>query len=110
MFSGCSVGPEEYFGGLGDIEAWIPTLARVLEEFILVGWEPTNAFADTSLFQQIDRKYVLNITCRRCSFFHESNTVYVVIFAVVLFSRISRVRPCKNFHFNIWLFIVMKTF
>ena len=67
MFSGCSVGPEEYFGGLGDMEAWIPTLARVLEEFILVGWEPTNAFADTSLFQQIDRKYVLKITCRRCS-------------------------------------------
>ena len=28
----------------------------------------------------------------------------VVIFAVVLFSRISRVSPRENFHFNIWLF------
>ena len=37
------------------------------------------------------------------------NTVYVVIFAVVLFSRISRVRPREHFHFNICLFIVMKT-
>ena len=36
-------------------------------------------------------------------------TVYVVIFAVVLFSRISRVRPHKHFHFNICIFIVMKT-
>ena len=36
-------------------------------------------------------------------------TVYVVIFAVVLFSRISWVRPRENFHFNLCLFIVMKT-
>ena len=36
-------------------------------------------------------------------------TVYVVIFAVVLFLRISRVSHRKNVHFNIWLFIVMKT-
>ena len=28
------------------------------------------------------------------------NTVYMVIFAVVLFLRISRVRPCENVHFN----------
>ena len=32
-------------------------------------------------------------------------TVYVVIFAVVLFSRVS---SRKKFHFNIWLFKVMK--
>ena len=36
-------------------------------------------------------------------------TVYVVIFAVVLFSRISRVRHRENFHFNLCLFIVMTT-
>ena len=36
-------------------------------------------------------------------------TVYVVIFAVVLLSRISRVRPRENFHFNLCLFKVMKT-
>ena len=36
-------------------------------------------------------------------------TVYVVIFGVVLFSRISRVDPRDNFHLNIWLLIVMKT-
>ena len=30
-------------------------------------------------------------------------------FAVVLFSQISRVSPRENFHFNIWLFIVMET-
>ena len=29
----------------------------------------------------------------------------MVIFTVVLFSRISRVRPCENFHFNLCLFI-----
>ena len=34
------------------------------------------------------------------------DTVYVIIFAVVLFSR---VRPLENFHFNLCLFIVMKT-
>ena len=37
------------------------------------------------------------------------NTVYVVIFTEVLFSWISRVRPCENSHCNICLFIVMKT-
>ena len=37
-----------------------------------------------------------------------SNTVYVVIFAVVSFSQISRVRPRKNIHFNLCPFIVMK--
>ena len=31
-------------------------------------------------------------------------TVYVVIFGVVLFSRNSRVCPCKNFHFNISIY------
>ena len=38
-------------------------------------------------------------------------TVYVVIFAVVLFSWICefRVRPREHFHFNVCLFIVMKT-
>ena len=34
------------------------------------------------------------------------DTVYVVIFEVVLFSRISRVGPRENFHFNLCLFIV----
>ena len=38
----------------------------------------------------------------------ENITVNVVIFAVVLFSRI-QVNPHENFHFSIWLFIVMKT-
>ena len=38
-----------------------------------------------------------------------SVTVYVVVFAVVLFSRISQVSPRENFKFNTWLFIVMKT-
>ena len=28
---------------------------------------------------------------------------------MVLFSQISRVRPCKNFHFNLCPFIAMKT-
>ena len=36
-------------------------------------------------------------------------TVYVVIFAVVLFSRILHVSPRENVNFNTWLFIVMKT-
>ena len=36
-------------------------------------------------------------------------TVYVVIFEVVLFSRISQVKSRENFHFNLCLFIVMKT-
>ena len=36
-------------------------------------------------------------------------TVYMVSFAVVLFSWISRVGPRKNFCFNIWLCTVMKT-
>ena len=35
-------------------------------------------------------------------------TVYVVIFAVVLFWWISRVSPRENVHFNIWLFIVLR--
>ena len=35
-------------------------------------------------------------------------TVYMVIFPVVLFSQISRFSPRENFHFNTWLFIVMK--
>ena len=35
--------------------------------------------------------------------------MYMVIFAVLLFSQISRVRPRKNFHFNLCLFIVTKT-
>ena len=40
----------------------------------------------------------------------QSSTAYVVIFAVDLFSRISRVSPRENDHFNIsWLFIVIKT-
>ena len=37
------------------------------------------------------------------------STLYVVIFAVVLFSGISRVRPHKNVHFNLCLLRVMKT-
>ena len=36
-------------------------------------------------------------------------TEYVVIFLVVLFLRISRVRPRENFHFSLCLFTVIKT-
>ena len=39
----------------------------------------------------------------------DTTCMYMVIFAVVLFSRISRVRPRKNFHFSLCLFTVMKT-
>ena len=35
-------------------------------------------------------------------------TVYMVIFAIVLVSQISRVRPRESFHFNLCLFIVWK--
>ena len=38
-----------------------------------------------------------------------TTNIYVVIIAVVLFSQISRVGPRENFHFNLCLFIVMKT-
>ena len=37
------------------------------------------------------------------------STVYKVIFAVVLFSQISLVRPRKNFHFNLCLYSAVYT-
>ena len=53
--------------------------------------------------------YFLTKHVQQQSMINIITTVYMVIFAVVLFSRISRVRPRKNFHFNLCLFIVMKT-
>ena len=39
----------------------------------------------------------------------EKRVLYMWLFSWCFISRISRVRPRENFHFNISLFIVMKT-
>ena len=71
--------------------------------------ELNKLFNDTSIIKQIDNKRdMINQTWISKlfwgvyidSFVSDSTTVYVVIFAVVLFSRISRVGPRENFHFR----------
>ena len=63
------------------------------------------SFWSTSLVHQSLRSCKIRTLLHRKLCF----IVYMVIFMVVWFLWISRVRPCENFHFKLCIFIVMKT-